>query len=437
MNKTRVGGVVVAAVALALTAACSSSGTTGDAATTGAAPSGAASTTAGCSPVTINYWHAYSSDGPEVKQLETVIIPAFEKANPCITVKDTAVPYDDLHQKLITAAAGGQLPDVVRSDIIWVPELANLGVLDSLDTDMPGFQDLASSTYDGALGTAKWGGHYYGLPLDTNTLVQLVNPAVLQQAGLQPATTMDQFKSNADALKAKGLLGYADSDLKGWNLLPFIWSFGGDIVSPDGTKASGYVNSPQTVQAVQFVYDLYKAGELSNYITQSGKTSDNDDFGTAKVGTIFGGPWMWPIFQSSYPDLKFQAAQIPSGKGGSVSVVGGEDVVVMADSPQKDADYAFVKYLLSDDAQLAMAKIGQMSVLKSLGDQEAQVNSYYAPFIQQLATAKPRPATPAWNDMDGAMEARLQQAFLGDGNIQAAMDDLATQFDGMLAKYQK
>ena len=75
MNKTRVGGVVVAAVALALTAACSSSGTTGGAATTGAAPSGAG-TTAGCSPVTINYWHAYSSDGPEVKQLETVLAGA-------------------------------------------------------------------------------------------------------------------------------------------------------------------------------------------------------------------------------------------------------------------------------------------------------------------------------------------------------------------------
>lgn len=437
MNRTRVGGVVVAAVALALAAACSSSGGTGDAATTGAAPGGAASTTAGCSPVTINYWHAYSSDGPEVKQLETVIIPAFEKANPCITVKDTAVPYDDLHQKLITAAAGGQLPDVVRSDIIWVPELANLGVLDALDTDMPGFQELASSTYDGPLGTAKWGDHYYALPLDTNTLVQLVNPSVLQQAGLQPATTMDQFKSNAAALKAKGILGYADSNLQGWNLLPFIWSFGGDIVSPDGTKATGYANSAQTVQAVQFVYDLYKSGELSSYITQSGQTSDNDDFGTGKVGTIFGGPWMWPIFQSSYPDLKFDAAQIPAGPGGSVSVVGGEDVVVMADSQQKDADYAFVTYLLSEDAQTAMAQVGQMSVVTSLAESEAKINAYYAPFIQQLETAKPRPATPAWNEMDSAMAARLQQAFLGDGNIQAAMDDLAAQFDTLLAKYQK
>src|ERR1044072_3197507 len=78
---------------------------------------------------TITFWDAYSSDGPEVKRLEKVLIPQFEKQHPGIVVKDVTIPYDSLHQKLITAVAGSQLPDLVRSDIIWVPELANLGVL--------------------------------------------------------------------------------------------------------------------------------------------------------------------------------------------------------------------------------------------------------------------------------------------------------------------
>src|SRR3954452_15898705 len=69
---------------------------------------------------TVTFWHAYSSDGPEVKRLEKVLIPAFEKLHPNIVVKDVAIPYDSLHQKLVTAVAGGQLPDLVRSDIIWV-----------------------------------------------------------------------------------------------------------------------------------------------------------------------------------------------------------------------------------------------------------------------------------------------------------------------------
>ena len=92
---------------------------------------------------TITFWDAYSSDGPEVKRLEKVLIPQFEKEHPGLVVKDVTIPYDSLHQKLVTAVAGGQLPDLVRSDIIWVPELANLGVLQPLDTTLPDFKSIS------------------------------------------------------------------------------------------------------------------------------------------------------------------------------------------------------------------------------------------------------------------------------------------------------
>ena len=89
---------------------------------------------------TITFWDAYSTGGAEVQHLEKIIIPAFEKSHPGIVVKDVTIPYDSLHQKLVTAVAGGQLPDLVRSDIIWVPELANLGVLAPLDKVLPDFK---------------------------------------------------------------------------------------------------------------------------------------------------------------------------------------------------------------------------------------------------------------------------------------------------------
>ena len=99
---------------------------------------------------TITFWHAYSSDGPEVKRIEKVLIPTFEKEHPNIKVKAVAIPYDSLHQKLVTAVAGGQLPDLVRSDIIWVPELANLGVLEPLDKTMPDFKSISKKVFAGA-----------------------------------------------------------------------------------------------------------------------------------------------------------------------------------------------------------------------------------------------------------------------------------------------
>src|SRR3569833_1049375 len=139
---------------------------------------------------TVTFWDAYSSDGPEGKRLEKVIIPYFQQTHPGIKVKDVTIPYDNRHQKLITAVAGGQLPDLVRTDINWVPELANLGVLQSLDGSMATFKKLSTSVYSGPLATNYWKGHYYGLPLDTNTRTFNYSPPVLKAAGLSsPPTT--------------------------------------------------------------------------------------------------------------------------------------------------------------------------------------------------------------------------------------------------------
>src|SRR3954463_13883311 len=147
---------------------------------------------------TITFWDAYSSDGPEVQKLEKVIIPAFEKSHPGIVVKDVAIPYDSLHQKLVTAVAGGQLPDLVRSDIIWVPELANLGVLAPLDQELSDFKSLSAKVFPGPLATNFWKGHYYGLPLDTNTLIWVTNPKTLSSLGFNsPPKTFAQLQTMA------------------------------------------------------------------------------------------------------------------------------------------------------------------------------------------------------------------------------------------------
>ncbi len=95
----------------------------------------------------------------------------------------------------------------------------------------------------------------------------------------------------------------------------------------------------------------------------------------------------------------------------------------------------FLRYLLSQDAQLAMAKVGQMPVLSDLGEQLTSINAYYAPFVTQLATARPRTPTPAWPKIDDILKAQIQQAIQGDISVQDALDQAAAQIDPLLAKY--
>jgi multiple sugar transport system substrate-binding protein len=411
------------AVAVAASLALAACGTSDKASDTSAPLTGA-----------ITFWHAYGADSQEVKTLETVVIPAFEAKHPGAHVKDVAIPYDQLHQKVITAAAGGELPDVMRSDIIWVPEFAKLGLLEPLQSSMSDFNTLAGQVFPGALETNRFNGKYYGLPLDTNTRIEMYSTAALAQAGVStPPATFDDLKALASKLNGKSVFAFADNGLSGWNVLPWIWSAGGDITDKDYTKATGYLNSPASVAGVQMLYDLYQQKQLPNIILGgTGGLATSDGLATGKYATILDGPWMYPIFASSHPEFKLQVAQVPAGPGGSVSVVGGEDTVVFRQSKNKALAEEFTRYLLSAEAQLTFAKIGQMSVLKDLD--VTSVNPTYGPFVQQLKTAKPRPPVPAWPKIDDLLQRHLQAAFKGDVTIQQALDQAASETDALLAQ---
>ena len=437
-TRTSKGAVAAALIAaLAISTACSSSGSgTTDQSTKSDQGGGAKPSAAGGAAVTLTFWGTYGNGGNKVQTdaLSQTIIPAFEKANPNIKIKYVDIPYDSLLQKLTTSAAGGQLPDLVRADIGWVAKFGALGVLSPLDTQMSDFQTLAADTYPGSLATNKWGAHYYGLPLDTNTRVLITNKAALAQAGISaPPATFAELKADAPKLAAHKISVFADSGLQGWNIYPWIWSGGGEVTSPDGTKATGYLNSAKSVAAVQMLVDLYKQGAIPNLIIgNKGATQTSDGLPKAKYADILDGPWMTGIWAGQYPKFKPTYSPVPAGDGGSISVVGGEDIVMPAATKNKDAAEKFIRFTQSATYQLAMAKTGQMSVVKSLGAQEAALVPAFAPFITQLATAKPRPAVPQAPQIDTVLQNELTKAFQGSESVQDALTNAAKQIDPLL-----
>jgi multiple sugar transport system substrate-binding protein len=382
---------------------------------------------------TITFWNAYSSDGPEVKRLEKVLIPEFEKTHPGITVNAVTIPYDQLHQKLVTAVAGGQLPDLVRSDIIWVPELANLGVLEPLDKSLPNFQKMAARVFAGPLATNYWKGHYYGLPLDTNTRIWVYNPATLKEIGASaPPKTFAQLQTMSAAAKAKGLYLYAESGTSGWNILPWIWSNGGSLTNKTYTKATGFLNGPKSVAAVQMLVNLYKAGEMPDIVVNSNSgLGTYDGLNQGKYVGMLDGPWSFAIFSSAFKNTQLAGSLVPSGPGGSVSVVGGEDIVMTKSSKHKAVAAQFIRFMLSPDAQDQMARAGQMPVLKNSTSWLLKIHPYYGTYLKQIATAQPRTPTPKWPQIDQVLVTQIAKAFQGEP-VQQALTEAASQIDALL-----
>ena len=325
------------------------------------------------------------------------------------------------------------MPDVLRADITWVPEFANDGALLALDQAMPDFTQLADQTFAGPLATNKWDGHYYGLPLDTNTRLLFYNKSVFAKAGITtPPATIDQFEADMAAIKASGAsqYGYAEGGTGSWNILPWLFSMGGGITNADMTQATGVLNGPQTVAAVQKLHDWIKLGYLSPSILGGG-LGTTDALGKGETAMIVDGPWMPDIFTNQYPKLDYALAPLPTGAAGGISVVGGEDIVVFKQTQNQAAALAFTRFMLTSESQLAMGKVGNMPVLKSLTG-NTELPSYYAIFQQQMLTAQPRTPTPQWSKIDDVVTNAVLKALRGDATVQSSLDDAAATIDSLL-----
>ena len=381
----------------------------------------------------ISFWAGYDQVGPEFKTMSEVVIPAFNEQYPDVTVELQGIPYDDLRQRLITGIAGGEVPDLLRADLVWVPEFAEQGALLALDQEMDDFDDFAGRVFEGPLSTNLWNGSYYGLPLDTNTRVLFANRAVMGEAGVtEMPQTIEAFEQMMVAISELGpeRYGYAEGGTGAWNVLPWIWTFGGALTNDDYTAGTGYVNGLGTVAAVTKLKEWLDAGYLSPSILGGGSAT-SEDIGAGRAGTVLEGPWMPPIFETQFPDLETELAPVPAGPGGSASVVGGEDIVVFSQTQNKEAALAFVRFLLSEEAQLAMGKVGQMPVLTSLSG-HPELPEYFAVFSQQLETAKARTPHPNWPLIDEALANAVLEALRGDKPVQQALDEAAATIDGLL-----
>ncbi|MCL4879706.1 MAG: extracellular solute-binding protein [Anaerolineae bacterium] len=380
---------------------------------------------------TVRYWHTMSD--PETAKLEE-LIATFEAAHPEIDIEATRYAYDDFRQALLTGLAGGDPPDVARLDIVWVPEFADLGALEAMDEVLPDFEERAAGFFPGPLATNYWDGHYWGLPLNTNTQVLLYNKAQFEEAGLEPPTTVTAFAEAACTLSSgEERYGYALGGTYFWAPAPLFYAQGGSITDEEVTTADGYLNSDASVAAFQTLVDMYKAGCISPNLLGGG-------IGTASghadglYSMIIDGPWMVDIYANDYPDFEVNFAPIPAGPDGTTSsVVGGENVVLFADAAEKDAALAWIDFLLSEEYQLGMAEVGVIPTLSSLTGNEA-LPEYFGVFMEQLETAQARTPSPHWSEIDNIINNAFQYMLRDEKSVQQALDDAVAEINALLSR---
>ncbi|MFA7109423.1 MAG: extracellular solute-binding protein [Sphaerochaetaceae bacterium] len=380
-------------------------------------------------PVEILFWHTFS-EGKEIETF-TQIKKDFEKENPEIKVNSVRMPFDGLQQQVITAVAGDAAPDVMRMDPTWIGKMASMGALVELDR-MEGFDDYKKNAVPGPLSSASLEGHYYGLPLGTNTTVAIWNMDLLKAAGItEVPSTIDKLEEMAKKYSnpAEEKYFFTIAGTYTWAMLPWFWSLGGNLTNPEFTQATGYLDSPESIKALSRIASWYKEGLISPAII--GEQPDAWSASTGgKLPLIVDGPW---FFSSVTTDFEKKVTMIPSGDGGSVSIVGGEDVVMLEGSKHPEESWKFIQYLLSDNVQLKMANAGFIPTTETaLSKLDTSSSPFLGAFVKQLGSTKVRIPSKNYTEIDNLLAMIFEKVIRGKTTADVALKDAAAQVDALL-----
>lgn len=379
--------------------------------------------------VTLTFWHTYSEG--ETAVFEEQVIPAFEVEYPDIKIDSVRMPYDGLKQQVIAGAIGDAGPDIMRMDIIWVPEFARLGALEDISS-YDGFDDLKTKFFEGPLRTNFYNDGYYGVPLNTNTKVGIFNKQILSDLGLtEVPSTFEELVTYADDLGANQyLMGLSGTGT--WGMLPYFWSLGGTITNDDYSVASEYINSQASIDALETLVGWYESGIIGPSVLGEQPDTwggmDNDNY-----LLIDDGPWYYSIKGESVLDTTIPAL-LPSGSAGSLSIVGGENLVMLGTSDHKEAAWTFMKWMSTMEPQIMMAEVGMIPTLvEAANSDDAKTSAYIQAYFDQLQTTNPRTPNPNWAQIDELVSLAFESVFRGEKNATTALNEIAEPIDNLLS----
>lgn len=304
--------------------------------------------------------------------------------------------------------------------------------------------ELASTGLD----AFRAGGVQRGLPVSGGSLLIYCNTRCFERAGrfrgrdiALPGEewSMDDFRRTAKDLTCDfdgdGVLDQFGFWLPRWvYYLPFIWSFGADIVGaspPSSTssswhgRASGAASTPRQTARVSWLLrgaEAETAFELYQALALDDRACPRDDevpqlfqdvgFLTGKVGMCVNGPWFQPFLDKTGLADSYFVAHIPRGPAGRVTRVTW-DGVVMADGipPVRRATAKdFIRFILSKPVQDGIARAG-----RALPALKVSVGAFVYPpgsvrrqrFVDALVYSRIQPPLPRFGEVDRAINRHL------------------------------
>jgi multiple sugar transport system substrate-binding protein len=333
----------------------------------------------------------------------------FESANPEAKVKVTAIPWDAAHDKIATAIAGRQTPDVSLIGTTYMAEFAKSGALDPTPSIIDGSQFFA-----GGWDTTMVNNTSYGVPWYVETRLLYYRTDLAERAGAKVPANWSDLTAFAKGLKEKSGAKYGVNLQAGgkgaWQtFMPFVWQAGGSITGDDAKQFT--LDSPAVVKALEYYKSFFAEGLSPDALLRPGELEQG--FVDGSFGAFFSGPWhMGLIKEQGGPGFadKWAVARMPKEAAGT-SFVGGGNLAVFKDAKNRDAAWKFVQFLSKPETQVKWyEQIGDLPAVKSAWqDQKLSGDPVLKTFGEQLNEAKSPPAIATWEQVAAVIDTEIEK----------------------------
>lgn len=386
----------------------------------------------------IKFW-AMGAEGEAVQQL----VPRFERDHPGIRVTVQMFPWTAAQEKLITAFASDNLPDVFQLGNTWIPQFAALHALEPLELYVAGSESVTKSNYfPGIWDTNLIDSVLFGLPWYIDTRVLFYRSDVFRRAGYNhPPKTWAELLDVSRKIKA------VQNDREKYAIyLPtnewapyviFGLQNGADLLKEDGRF--GDFSEQPFAEAFRFLVDFSKEGLSPLGVSQV--TNVYQAFAAEYFVMYISGPWNIREFKKWMTgDLadKWMTAALPGPRDyPGLSLAGGASLVLSAKSQKKSAAWKFIEYLSQTQTQLRFFRIlnDLPALLPAWQDSSLREDPYMQAFYEQFHHVVATPKVPEWEQIAfSKIQQYAELAARSAMTVEEALRHLDTDVDKILEK---
>lgn len=368
----------------------------------------------------------------------------FEKSNPDVTLELVDSPFTGFHDKAIVLYQAKKLADVLMVQVDWVPEFADLGMLEPLDAwiakEPESFMANIPSTFH-----QKWKGKQYYLPVESGAVALFYNTDIFQQAGISgPPKTWDEFAEIARKVtnpekKIYAVTGTLQSEPPTnmtYEIYPLILQAGGTIIDEKTNRA--VFNSPEGVKAIEWYVERINKDKVSvPGVLSNGEKEKRANFASGNIAMMFEGPWGIAIQKQLNPNLKYNITTLPKGETTGTMVRGSLNTVT-SQAQDKEAAWKFVRWMSGTEGNALWARCtGSFPARQDVANQDwFKEKPLFQAFVNQMALPNARSpflGMPNAVQMNKIMTTEVQNAVEGKKSAKQALDDAAAEWNKILA----